>query len=211
MMGAKKPGLTGLARESADGSDSGASVTLARGAIVRLLEGRVRPQRLPDLRTRSSSRARRRNSRGAGAASGARSARPQRFRRHQNQPRLCAAGEIARLRRARDPSARHGLCRSRTRRELPAVRPARDQSASRRDGAALAFRRQRRKDSAAPSRARHQHLLGDRRYHRTERRHRNHSGKPSVGRAIYRRARYSPPISPTKPNTTRATGRTPSS
>jgi hypothetical protein len=29
MMGAKKPGLTGLARESADDSDSGASVTLA--------------------------------------------------------------------------------------------------------------------------------------------------------------------------------------
>ena len=59
MMVAKKPGLTGLARESADGSDSGASVTLAQGAIIRLLEGRVRPQRLPDLRTRSCSRARR--------------------------------------------------------------------------------------------------------------------------------------------------------
>ena len=54
MMGAKKPGLTGLARESADGNDSGASVTLAQGTIIRLLEGRVRPQRLPDLRTRSS-------------------------------------------------------------------------------------------------------------------------------------------------------------
>src|SRR6187549_3596858 len=38
-----------------------------------------------------------------------------------------------------DPSARHGLCRSRTRRELSAVRHARDQPASRRDRAALAF------------------------------------------------------------------------
>src|SRR5437899_10224225 len=90
------------------------------------------------------------------------------------------------VRAARHPSARHGLCRSRTRRELPAVGFACDQSASRRNRAALALRRQRSQDSAAAPCPWHQHVLGDRRHDRTKRRHRNHPGKPSVGRAVYR-------------------------
>ena len=47
---------------------------------------------------------------------------------------------------------------------------ARDQPATRRNRAALAFRRRWREDPAATATARRQHFLGDRRHHRVERR-----------------------------------------
>ena len=143
-------------------------------------------RRLSDLRARAFRRAGRGDPRRTGAASGARPQGPQRFRGREDQPRLCADGEVAGVRGARDPSAGAGLCRSRARRELPALGTARDQPASRRDRAALAHRRWRRANSAAAAGARHQHVLGDRRHHRTERRHRDHSGQPCVGRSAHR-------------------------
>src|SRR4029450_11597293 len=44
----------------------------------------------------------------------------------------------------------------------------------------------RRADSAPWAPAWHQHLLGDRRHHGNERRHRNHSRQPCVGRVAHR-------------------------
>ena len=55
------------------------------------------------------------------------------------------------------------------------------------------------------------YVLGDRRYDRTKWRHRNHSGKPSVGRAIYRGRAAARAFHQRSRVTMRATGRTPSS
>ncbi len=95
-----------------------------KGALLRLLEGRVRPQRLPDLRTRSAcpiaspkfARRWRRISRAICSAATI-------LKAPKTNRVYAPAGEVACLRRARDPSARHGLCRSRTRRELPRCPP----------------------------------------------------------------------------------------
>ena len=210
-MGNKKPGLTGLARESAMAATAeqaspwlkGRSFASLKDEFDRsgylIFERVLAPDRVAELRAALAPHLARdllgRND----------------FEGTKDQPRLCAAGEIACLRGARDPSARDGLCRSRARRELSIIRHARDQSASRRDRAALALRRRRRQDPAAPPRPWHQHVLGDRRHDRTERRHRNHSGQPSVGRANHRGRGAACPFHQQGADTTRATVRTPSS
>ncbi len=159
---------------------------MVSGTFLRFLARAIRPRRLSDLRARAFARASRRDPRGAGAASGARPQGPQRFRGREDQPHLCADGEVACVCGAGDPSAGARLCGSRAWRELPALGAARDQSASGRDRAALAHRRWRRTNAAAAAGARHQHVLGDRRHHRAERRYRDHSGQPSLGRSAHR-------------------------